>query len=414
MSNPSPYTRQNLELRAAEYYTSIRKPESEWKSIEDLAPQLAEFEHRINAEDYDNACQLTNVIDPNYLFLWGYYARLVEMRRALIGKLPSPNLRASNLGRLGYTYRKSWKLELAEDLTREALKIYREAGDRLNECFWLGELGRVYRAQGEIEHAINLYKDALKIAREIDARPQEGFQLGHLGSAYLTLGQLDRAKELYQKVLLIADEINDEQMRGKRLGSLGHIYYDEGKLDLSIEYCEQALRIAQKIGDRRNEGAWFGYLSRALLAKGNLTEAQRCCEDALALGIPEISYRVVLMLGIVLLHQQKYSAAHEVFIKAARSCQAMLAETPRLYLSRYVLATALAGQAVSNPTERQNKTSSELLTKALTEYQRAIDTCAAHGVIQDFLHYLKLIRAAGIEGLEPVFKLLEDALGEQP
>jgi hypothetical protein len=119
------------------------------------------------------------------------------------------------------------------------------------------------------------------------------------------------------------------------------------------------------------------------------------------------------MLGIVLLYQQKYSAAHEVFIKAARSCQAMLAETPRLYLSRYVLATALAGQAVCNPTERQIETSSELLTKAIAEYRRAIDTCAAHGVIRDFLHYLELIRAAGIEGLEPVFELLEGALDEQ-
>lgn len=32
------YTRRNLELRAADFYASIRKPESEWKSIDDVAP----------------------------------------------------------------------------------------------------------------------------------------------------------------------------------------------------------------------------------------------------------------------------------------------------------------------------------------------------------------------------------------
>ena len=43
------YSRKNLELRAAAFYTNIRKMTNEWKSITDLAPQLAEFEHRVRA-----------------------------------------------------------------------------------------------------------------------------------------------------------------------------------------------------------------------------------------------------------------------------------------------------------------------------------------------------------------------------
>ena len=51
----------------------------------------------------------------------------------------------------------------------------------------------------------------------------------------------------------------------------------------------------------------------------------------------------------------------------------------------------------------------ELLTPALTEYRQALENCDAMGVVGDALRDLELIRAAGVEGLEPVFDLLEGA-----
>jgi hypothetical protein len=52
----------------------------------------------------------------------------------------------------------------------------------------------------------------------------------------------------------------------------------------------------------------------------------------------------------------------------------------------------------------------DLLNLVLTEYHRALGNCSAKGVVQDALRDLELIRAAGIEGLEPVFALLESAI----
>jgi hypothetical protein len=46
---------------------------------------------------------------------------------------------------------------------------------------------------------------------------------------------------------------------------------------------------------------------------------------------------------------------------------------------------------------------------ALEEYLRALENCAAPGVVHDALRDLEMIRAAGMEGLEPAFKLLEGA-----
>lgn len=44
------------------------------------------------------------------------------------------------------------------------------------------------------------------------------------------------------------------------------------------------------------------------------------------------------------------------------------------------------------------------------EYRRALVITSAAGIVREALLDLELIRAAGIEGLEPVFALLEGAL----
>jgi hypothetical protein len=48
-----------------------------------------------------------------------------------------------------------------------------------------------------------------------------------------------------------------------------------------------------------------------------------------------------------------------------------------------------------------------LLAPALEEYRRALENCAAPGVVRDALRDLELIRTAGTEGLEPAFELLQ-------
>ncbi len=87
----------------------------------------------------------------------------------------------------------------------------------------------------------------------------------------------------------------------------------------------------------------------------------------------------------------------------------MLDKTPNLYELRYTLAAALVGQAVCDSRWAEESERAELLAPALAEYRRALENCAAPGVVEDALRDLELIRAAGIKGLEPVFELLESA-----
>jgi tetratricopeptide (TPR) repeat protein len=483
------YNRRNLELRAADFYISIRKPESEWKTIDDLAPQLAEFEHRVRAGDYDSACQVLEPIDSAYLFLWGHYSRLVELREKLLGRLTAPHLQAANLGSLGIAYHAMGQFEQAIKLYEEALdiarrirdrrgegrwlgqlgityqvlgqveqaiKLYEEAlvatreiGDRRNEGVWLGRLSRAYHSLGQVEQGIRLCKDALSIAREIGDRRREGVWLDYLGRVYYDLGQVERTINLYRDALAIAREIGHRWKEGTSLGRLGIAYHALGQFERAIKFYEKALTIAREIGNRRGEGNWLAHLGdayrdseqverainlcedalaiaceigdqrlesdqllelgKAFLTARKLSEARQHCTQALVLDMPQISCQAALVLGIVLLRQRDPSA-RETFADAAARCRVMLDKTAGLYKPRYALAAALVGSAVCDPRWAEEGERAGLLAPALAEYRRALENCAAPGVVRDALHDLEMIRAAGIEGLEPAFELLKSAL----
>jgi tetratricopeptide (TPR) repeat protein len=416
------HTRQALERRAADYYVQLRTPPKTWKTIDDLEPQLAEFEHRVRAGDFDDACQVLEPIDSSYLYLWGHYARLVEMREELLGRLTDPSLQAINLGRLGVAYhelaqfgeaigyyekalsiarkigdrwaqgiwlgylgqshRSLGQVRRAIELHEEALVIARQVGDRQSEGVWLGDLGRFYRLLGQIERAVEFHKEALVIAQQTGDRRSEGIWLGHLGFAHHALGQSEQAIKFHKEALSIAREIGHRLGEHTQLAYLGLAYYVRGQLEQAIESYEEALIIAREIGNRRGESYCLLGLGRALLSLREPSRAHKCCREARDLNVPQTSHLAMLALGITLLHQVDMSLGN-TFAEAAVLCQTMLDRTTDLYGLHYALGAALVGKAVCDPRWAEERGREDLLTPALKEYRRALKICSAKGVIGD-------------------------------
>ncbi|MBN2002854.1 MAG: tetratricopeptide repeat protein [Anaerolineae bacterium] len=526
MNTPNSYTHRALELRAAEYYAGIRKPESEWQTLEDLAPQLAEFDHYVQAENYEKAAELINHLDTAYLFRWGQYAQLVAMRTRLQGRLESPILQMRNQGRLarahhnlgqleiaialyqaaatlalendaqleygawlGYTgiayfdqgrndlaiqcyeqalsiarsiedrhhesqwlgylglaYRFVGQLEKTVALTAQALTISDELGDNTQRGNWLNilgyayrimskhqsaltayqealqvnhtlgnrrreiesrhGLGRIYVEQGQFHEAIAIYQAALQMAREIGQRANESYILGSMGQAFFMLGDEIRAFELQHSALSIAQEIAHLREEGGMNGRMGEIYVRLGELVKARQWYEQALNLAYKTSDTRRIRQHWIFLSRIALMQGTFQEAVRACDKAMQAETQESQHQLALLQGIVNLYRST-SLACNSFTDAISYCREILMQTATLYEPQYTLATAFVGQAICDPRWSDPTQRTDLLAPSLTEYRRALAITAAPGVVRDALRDLELIRAAGIEGLEPVFELLE-------
>lgn len=494
MSNPNSYTWHSLELRAAEYYAGIRKPKAEWKTLEDLSPQLAEFEHYVTARDYDKAVQLLDLIDADYLYQWGYYTHVIKLREKLLKKLQYLSFSANNLRRLGNAYYEVGRREEAIKYYQQALYIAQESRDRLEECSSFGKLGVAYYDLGNIEKAKEYLEMAVNIAREMQNRRTIGIQLGRLGMVYRNVGQLSLALDCYEESVPIMREVKDYRYQVNHCGGLGLVYYQMGQmerafslfqeglsiarkinfrwgesicygylgltyqalgeLDEAINCFQKALDIAREIGHRQRQSVWLGTLGYAFYTLGQVQQAFQCYEESLLIirevhdiriesyqllglcrirlgvgelqeayqlgktvlgfDVPETDYQVALILGIVCLHSS-IPQAQAIFTDAIIRCQSRLKNMSRLYKPCYVLAAAHVGQAVCDPRWLNPSERVDLLTPALAEYRYALDITAAPGVVRDALHDLELIRAAAIEGLEPVFALLEQAIaGWQP
>jgi len=273
----------NLLSRAADYFRQTRLPRERWKTLDDLAPQLAEFDLRCAAEDYDTAADVLTDIDFDYLLLWGHYRLMIEMHERVRGKIRDSRLEMSCLNNLGVAYHSTGQIPRAIACYEEGLKKARETKDRGFEGSYLGNLGLAYADLGETRRAIEFYEQALAIHREIGDRHGEGADLGNLGLAYAALGETRRAIEFYEQALAIAREIGDRRGEGTRLGALGNAYADLGETRRAIECYEQALAIAREIGDRRNEGIHLGNLGNAYAALGETRRAIEFYEQALAI-----------------------------------------------------------------------------------------------------------------------------------
>jgi hypothetical protein len=101
-TDPPPFTQYALRHRAADYFSQTETPRQDWKTLDDLAPQLAEFELRYQGEDYESAAQVLLNIDSDYLMQWGHYRYVLDLHTRLHPHLTDPWTTDASLTRLGY------------------------------------------------------------------------------------------------------------------------------------------------------------------------------------------------------------------------------------------------------------------------------------------------------------------------
>lgn len=80
-------TLMGLQARAADYYAQIRTSPQSWRTLEDIRPQLAEFELRCDIGDHDTAAAVLHDIDYEYLLVWGHYRTMVDLHKRIHGRI---------------------------------------------------------------------------------------------------------------------------------------------------------------------------------------------------------------------------------------------------------------------------------------------------------------------------------------
>jgi tetratricopeptide (TPR) repeat protein/transcriptional regulator with XRE-family HTH domain len=147
---------------------------------------------------------LTN-LGQAYLAIADYKAAAAAARQALAlyRQLGSRREEALAIGMLGLVQRETGDAR-AKASFDEALQIFRDIGDRLNEGETLLNLAEL-PGPPEVQHAHA--SAALAIARDIAARPQEARALGIIGVSRIAAGDTDQASELLRQATDLYQEI---------------------------------------------------------------------------------------------------------------------------------------------------------------------------------------------------------------
>jgi len=271
--SPAVFTLSRLKTRAAKYYAQIRTPQASWRTLEDIRPQLIEFELRCDIGDYDTAATVLNDIDYDYLQVWGHYRTLVGLHRRIHKRIIAPGRTVSHLRNLGLCCASLGHYGLAVHLHTQALAIDRDIGDRQGESADLGNLGNCHYRLGDYQQAIDLHTQALAIDRDIGDRQGESADLGNLGNCHDSLGDYWQAIDLHTQALVIDCEIGDRQGEAASLGNLGNCHTNLGDYSRAIDLHTQALTIAREIGDRQGEAASLGNLGYCHTNLGDYSRA---------------------------------------------------------------------------------------------------------------------------------------------
>jgi tetratricopeptide (TPR) repeat protein len=426
-----PFTSYGLRHQAAEYFGQIRTPRATWKRLDDLAPQLAEFELRCQGEDYNAAAVVLLGMDFDHLLLWGHYRLVVDLHERLQGKLTDPDLEQASTGNLGTALWQMGQYRRAIACLEQALAIVRELEDRQSEAAWLGNLGNCYANLGEYLWAIDLYEQALVTDRELGNREGEARNLGNLGSCYLSVGKVRRAIDLYEQTLLIAREFGNRQAEGMHLGNLGLCYLSLGHVGWAIDLNEQVLTIARELSDREGEAIALSNLgdcgaarnlwdqaiqryneairiadeigliqvqsearsglARARLFQGELSAAGQAAEAARAFDYPINNAKVAAALGVILLRQGDRKPAKVAFTAAVAEADALLLHTSDSYPALDTKALALCGLALLGDADR--------LPEAIAAIQAARALTQAAGVVRDARRLLDALAVADHDGI---------------
>lgn len=423
-------TRFALRHRAAEYFKETRKPREAWKTLDDLAPQLAEFDLRLIGEDYDAAANVLLDIDVNYLGLWGHYRLLVDRYERLQRKLADPDLEFASTGGLGNAYRTIGRFEEAIRCFEDALALARAHNHKQQEAVALLNLGGFYIDTGDQRKAMELYQQALASFQDLNDKSGEALARGGLAMHFSGLGRLAEAIEQYERAIALHKDVGNRESECRDTYNLALVYGDLGENAKASRLAGDARQIALTIGYRLVECGATGMLADLMVREGRFEDAIREYDGARALAddsnavqmqmgmrfalawawllagdrprartfaeeaakyrFPS-SYASTLALGgVVALRQGDTAAASKAFDMTLRETDAQLAGTARAYDSAYAKALALAGLALCRDTA--------LARAAAEAYRDARAVSAAPGIVMDALQKLDALAVADPAG----------------
>jgi len=157
------------------------------------------------------------------------------------------------LNAIGENYRELDDTNKALDYYKQALPIFKTAGDHAGEAATLNNLGDAYLGLGQMQEALDYSNQALSAMRKMGDRRGEAIALNTVGSVNSTLDDTRKALDYYNQSLSLLKDLDERQLEAVALGNIGEMYINLGEYQKALEYCNKALLGDRAVGNVSSE-----------------------------------------------------------------------------------------------------------------------------------------------------------------
>lgn len=171
-------------------------------------------------------------------------------------------------------------LQASQTLAR-ALGIYRDTGDRRGQANSLADLAVVRWLTGDLPGAAQAAEEALGIYRNIGDQLGQANSLLHLGGVQRIIGNHSSAVQAAEAALSLYRDLDDRRGQAGALADLGAVRLATRNYPAATQALEEALGISRDLGDRRGRARALSSLGTAQRSIGNFPAAAQALEDAL-------------------------------------------------------------------------------------------------------------------------------------
>ena len=166
----------------------------------------------------------------------------------------------ATLAELGAVVRALGDRDRAEALSEEGLALSRASGDDLSAAIASSTLGQVARHRGDTAGAATRFQESLDLFGKAGNEWGYAYALANLGFLALDSGEVERAEALHEESLGLYERLKDKAGRAYALINLGDVAREWGDKERAAALYDEALALHRELGNERGVARVLGRL----------------------------------------------------------------------------------------------------------------------------------------------------------
>ncbi len=174
---------------------------------------------------------------------------------------------------LAKLYRKTKKLDLAEENYNKALEIFTELKDSANISTINNESGVVYEYKKDYPEALKRYNLSLQISEKLNDSIAISYALNNISGIYIIQNNFSDAQNYLMKALDIRKQLKDSFALAINYTDLGSNSFSAEDFNMALKYLDSSNVIAKKINYLELQSHNYLMISKAYDGMGNTDQA---------------------------------------------------------------------------------------------------------------------------------------------